>query len=150
MGIVIDDLEQHEGYAARRLPDGTLTGTWTSTTAAFTAYQPACGCGWQGSGAYPPDEAGEEAAKDAWYAEHATPLLTRAVPAGIRDQLTDLKQAVNLLAHERPLAARIVADETRRWAAGVVARTQGAVAVADVSDRLDRLAHPEQPPGLGL
>ena len=29
MGVVIEDLEDHEGYAARRLPDGTLTGTWT-------------------------------------------------------------------------------------------------------------------------
>jgi hypothetical protein len=29
MGTIIDELDDHEGYALRRLPDGTLTGTWT-------------------------------------------------------------------------------------------------------------------------
>jgi hypothetical protein len=77
MGTFIEDLWDHEGYAARRLPDGTLTGTWTAATDAFTAYVPACGCGWHGNREHPPTEAGEEAAIDQWRTEHATPLLDR-------------------------------------------------------------------------
>jgi hypothetical protein len=77
MGSFIEDLWDHEGYAARRLPDGTLTGTWTAATAAFTAYVPACGCGWHADRDHPPTEEGEEAALAQWRAEHATPLLER-------------------------------------------------------------------------
>jgi hypothetical protein len=79
MGVVIEDLWDHEGYGARRLPDGTLTGTWTWATREFTAYVAACGCGWRGSGDWPPTEAGEELAVDQWDTEHATPLLARQV-----------------------------------------------------------------------
>jgi hypothetical protein len=32
MGMILDDLEDHEGYTARRLPDRTLTSTWTRDT----------------------------------------------------------------------------------------------------------------------
>jgi hypothetical protein len=77
MGSFIEDLWDHEGYAARRLPDGTLTGTWTAATDAFTAYVPACGCGWYGERAYQPTEDGEQVAIGQWEAEHATPLLDR-------------------------------------------------------------------------
>jgi hypothetical protein len=77
MGRFIEDLWDHEGYGARRLSDGTLTGTWTAATAAFTAFVPACGCGWHGDGEHPPTEAGEQAAIDQWEAEHATPLLAQ-------------------------------------------------------------------------
>jgi hypothetical protein len=49
MGLILDDLYDHEGYAARRLPDGTLTGTWTYATREFSAYVAACGCGWHGT-----------------------------------------------------------------------------------------------------
>jgi hypothetical protein len=75
MGVVIEGLWDHEGYAARRLPDGTLTGTWTYATREFDAYVAACGCGWRGTGEHPPTEQGEEFAVDQWDAEHATPLL---------------------------------------------------------------------------
>ena len=74
MGVIIEDLWDHEGYAARRLLDGTLTGT---VIREFTAIVPACGCGWQGDRTYPPTEDGEELALDEWLAEHATPLLER-------------------------------------------------------------------------
>ena len=77
MGVVIEGLWDHEGYAARRLPDGTLTGTWTHATRAFTGFVAACGCGWHGSLDYPPNEAGEELAIDRWRTEHAAPLLER-------------------------------------------------------------------------
>jgi hypothetical protein len=42
MGMIFEDLEDHEGYAARRLPDGTLASAWTQDTAAFDAYVGAC------------------------------------------------------------------------------------------------------------
>jgi hypothetical protein len=70
MGYVREGLYDHEGYAARKLPDGTLTGTWTAATAAFTAYVAACGCGWTAGVEHPPTEAGEDAALDDW-AAHA-------------------------------------------------------------------------------
>ena len=63
MGMIFEDLEDHEGYAARRLPDGTLTSTWTQDTAAFDAYVGACTCGWTGTDQHPPTEAGRTAAR---------------------------------------------------------------------------------------
>ena len=77
MGVVIEDLWDHEGYAARRLPDRTLTGTWTHATREFTAFVAACGCGWHASNHHPPTEEGEELAIAQWRAEHAQPLLER-------------------------------------------------------------------------
>jgi hypothetical protein len=77
MGVVIEDLWDHEGYAARRLPDGTLTGTWSYATGEFTAFVPACGCGWSGDRDHPPTDQGEEAAIGQWRVEHAEPLLAR-------------------------------------------------------------------------
>jgi len=50
MGAILDDLDDHEGYAVRRLPDGTLGSVWTHATAEFTAYLGACSCGWRGNG----------------------------------------------------------------------------------------------------
>jgi hypothetical protein len=75
MGRFIEDLWDHEGYGARRLPDGTLTGTWTVATRALTAFVPACGCGWHADREYPPTDDGEEAALGHWHDAHATPLL---------------------------------------------------------------------------
>jgi hypothetical protein len=78
MGTFLDDLDDHEGYPDRRLPDGQLAGgSWTSATREFTAYVAICGCGWQATGEHPPTEEGEEAAVDQWRSEHATPELTR-------------------------------------------------------------------------
>ena len=76
MGTFLDDLDDHEGYADRRLPDGQLAeGVWTYATRQFTAYVAACGCGWQATGEQPPTEDGEEAAVDQWRSEHAEPEL---------------------------------------------------------------------------
>ncbi len=78
MGTFLDDLDDHEGYADRRLPDGQLAGgVWTYATREFTAYVAACGCGWQATGEHPPTEEGEEAAVDQWRSEHAKPELAR-------------------------------------------------------------------------
>jgi hypothetical protein len=79
MGVVIEDegYAAHEGYAARRLPGGTLTATWTHATREFDGYVAACGCGWHGDVDYLPTEYGEEFAIDQWRSEHAEPLLAR-------------------------------------------------------------------------
>jgi hypothetical protein len=78
MGTFIEDLDDHEGYADRRLPNGQLAGgVWTYATREFTAYVAVCGCGWQASGEHPPTEDGEDAAIDQWRSEHAEPELAR-------------------------------------------------------------------------
>jgi hypothetical protein len=73
MGVVREGLDDHEGYAARKLPNGALTSVWTATTAAFVAYVGACECGWTADAGHPPTEAGEVAALDDWcdHADHA-------------------------------------------------------------------------------
>ncbi len=68
MGYVREGLYDHEGYAARKLGDGSLTGTWTAATAAFAAYVACCECGWTATVEHPPTEAGEDAALDDWTA----------------------------------------------------------------------------------
>ena len=76
MGLLLDDLYDHEGYADRRLPDGRLAGgVWTHATREFTAYVAACGCGWHATRDWPPTEQGEELAVDQWRREHGEPLL---------------------------------------------------------------------------
>ena len=78
MGTFLDDLDDHEGYADRRLPGGQLAGgVWTYATREFTAYVAVCGCGWQATDGHPPTEEGEEAAVDQWRSEHAEPALAR-------------------------------------------------------------------------
>jgi hypothetical protein len=130
MGVIIEDLWDHEGYATRRLPDGTLTGTWTYATREFTAYLPACGCGWHVEREYPPTEDGEEAALDQWRAEHAAPLLARQAErhraelarvlewfGGQRDQLEDpatLERLRRAAERTRDLVAEVQRDLERQ------------------------------------
>jgi hypothetical protein len=78
MGLILEDLYDHEGYADRRLPDGQLAaGVWTYATREFTGYVAACGCGWRATRDHPPTDEGEELAVDQWRAEHGEPLLAR-------------------------------------------------------------------------
>lgn len=67
--------DRHEGYAARILPDGTETGTWTYETRVFTGYRAHCACGWCGSTTYPPTDPGEELAHEEWDRDHLRPLI---------------------------------------------------------------------------
>ena len=76
----------HEGYSARRLPDGTLTGTWTLETDEFTAYVAVCDCGWRGDQDYPPTEAGQEAAVKEWKDRHLRPLLPEIARRAARNE----------------------------------------------------------------
>jgi hypothetical protein len=76
MGTILEDLEDHEGYADRRLPDGRLAGgVWSRDTLDWTGYVAACGCGWHGTVDWSPTDAGEEFAVDQWRWAHAEPLL---------------------------------------------------------------------------
>jgi hypothetical protein len=124
MGMIFEDLEDHEVYAARRLPDGTLTSTWTRDTAAFDAYVAACTCGWNASDHHPPAEAGRTAAEDEL--AHARPLLAAAVPVRITELVDNLREEVAELADDRPLAARTVAQRLITWADHILQLTKTA------------------------
>ena len=103
MGSVYEDLDGHEGYAMRRLPDGTMTGSWTPETAVFSAYVAACECDWRGRD-HAPTEEGHEEAIDEWDRRHAQPLLAQAVPRNVRRLVREVKQILEDLVDERPAA----------------------------------------------
>jgi hypothetical protein len=126
MGMILDDLEGHEGYAARRLPDRTLTPTWTRDTNAFDAYVAACSCGWTGRHDHPPNEHGRTTAEDEWELHHAQPLLATAVPARVRELVDNLHGELAELAGDRPLAARTVAQRLASWSEHVLQLTAAA------------------------
>jgi hypothetical protein len=67
--------DDHEGYAARILPDGTETGTWTYETREFIGYRAHCACGWRGTLTYPPTERGEGLAYEERDRDHLRPLI---------------------------------------------------------------------------
>lgn len=142
MGMTIEDLEDHEGYAARRLPGGTLTSTWTQDTAAFDA----CNCGWTGSHQHPPTEASRTAAEDQWEHVHASPLLAVAVPARITELVDNLREETAELADHRLLAARAVAHRLTAWSEHVLQLT----ANTERHHRLDALSHQGPDRGLSL
>lgn len=125
MGAIYDDLEGHEGYALRRLSDGTLTSTWTAETSAFSSYVAACECRWTG-GDHPATEDGYEDAVDEWELRHARPLLTQTVPLEIKDKTREMKRALVELVDQRPAAGLKAASELATWAEALVARARGA------------------------
>jgi hypothetical protein len=77
MGAIIDELDDHEGYALGRLPDGTLTAAWNYRVSEFTAYVAGCECGWHSRHQHPPTEEGQQAAYEQWEREHAVVELAR-------------------------------------------------------------------------
>lgn len=120
VGIVFEDLEDHEGYAARRLADGRLTSALTP--ARFTAYAAACGCGSAPTPARrgrvdrlrsPPTEEGRTQAEAAWGAGHAQPLLARAVPHEMAQLVAEARREVCQLARNRPVASMAVLRHLR-------------------------------------
>jgi hypothetical protein len=66
----------HEGYAVQVLADGTESRSWVTE---FREYRAACGCGWRGTGVYPPNDAGETSATEEWDSAHLQVLLYRVV-----------------------------------------------------------------------
>ncbi len=152
MGTIIEDLYHHEGYCARRLPDGTLTGVWSTETARFEAYVASCGCGWHG-GDHPPTEAGYEAAVDEWEADHARPMLAEAIPDTVRTAINDAKRAITDLVGGRPEAARRAVEEMSVWSEQlrrVLEPGTLELAADRMRSRLDALSQRDQGRALGL
>lgn len=148
MGTIIEDLYDHEGYGARRLPDGTLTSTWSAETAAFDAHVAACGCGRHG-GEHPPTEEGYEAAVDEWEHDHARPLLAAAVPADVSETVANTKRAIGNLSRQRSEAARRVLDDWGRWTAALRSRLDPVDSADRMRIRLGELGRQHQGPSLG-
>jgi excisionase family DNA binding protein len=94
MGLILEGLEDHEGYAARRLPDGTLTSTGTQDTAAFVACTD--------TDQHATTEAGRTAAEHQWEHAHARPLLAATVPARVTELVDNLREETGELADHRP------------------------------------------------
>jgi hypothetical protein len=74
----------HEGHAARRLPNGELTSTWSADTATFEAYVAVCQCGWRGR-QHPPTDVGENACWEDWRIQHHRPMVTPAASATLQE-----------------------------------------------------------------
>jgi hypothetical protein len=105
MGAIVDDLEGHEGYPRRQLPDGTTTSWWTSDTARSTDRIAACDCGWIGRRRYEPTETGYDAPLEEWECDHARPLLEHVIPDWLQQLLRDTMRALRDLAAQRPHAS---------------------------------------------
>ncbi len=90
----------HEGYVGQLLDDGTITGTYSSSTIPrMTGHVvAACGCGWTGTTRYPTrelfDEQAHELALGEWEHTHAVPALSAAV----RDRTRRLPRLLSSLA----------------------------------------------------
>jgi len=112
----------HEGYVGQLLDDGTITGTYSSSTIPRMTGQvvAACGCGWTGTTRYPTrelfDEQAHELALGEWEHTHAVPALSAAV----RDRTRRLPQLLSSLAAD--LDARL-GDATAPQRAAVLERT---------------------------
>jgi hypothetical protein len=65
----------HIGYVAGRYRAGVWSDQWTEVSRCaertFTAYAPACTCGWRGA-AHPPTAHGQLACQRGWTFEHRT------------------------------------------------------------------------------
>ena len=146
MGTIFEDLKDPEGDAARRLPNGTPTSTWTRDTATFNAYVGACTCGWTGTDQHPPTEASRTAAEDQWENAHARPRLAAAVPAHVTELIDNLREEMAELADHRPLAARTVAQRLTAWSEHVLQLT----ATTERHHRVHALGHQTPDRGLSL
>lgn len=138
MGVIIEDLEDHEGYGARRLRDGTLTSTLSTETMGVETYAACCSCGWQGA-RFAASQDGYEEACRAWENDHAIPLLRLTPPHRVTAAVDTARRAVAGLAQDRPLAALRVLREVNRWTdllagrAAVIAREHGE-SIQDVAE----------------
>ena len=120
--------DDHEGYAARILPDGTETGTLTYETRAFRSYRAHCTCGWRGTARYPATDSGEDAALDEWDHDHLQPLI-RAEAARHTISAASLLELISELRASLQFIADPAADGGQR----LTARSLG---VCDAIDRL--------------
>jgi hypothetical protein len=77
-GPYAEQVEQHEGHAASKFADGTVSRDAADNPTALAAYLAVCSCGWQSDVAHAATEEGEEAAESQWKAEHLGPLIDGA------------------------------------------------------------------------
>lgn len=121
--------DDHEGYAARLLPDGTETGIWTYETREFHGYCARCECGWRGVVVHPPTDAGEDAALDEWDRNHLR-LLVRA------EARRHVVSAAVLLDFASELRDALTWTVDSRGAKKLTGRSRGLV---DAAERLEHL-----------
>jgi hypothetical protein len=77
-GPYAEQVEDHEGHAARKLTDGTVSTTWTEEASTLQAFVAACSCGWRAEADHAATEKGREAAEAQWNTEHLSPLIKSA------------------------------------------------------------------------
>jgi hypothetical protein len=149
MGAILDDLDGHEGYPLRQLPDGTTTSRWTSSTARFTGYIAACGCRWTGTGHYEPTEAGYDAALDEWEHDQAGPLL-HVIPYRVQHLLRDTLRALDDLPAQRPHAAAKALRHLDAVRTAIAQRLDESLAAHQALSRRPVLQREQPGRGLGL
>jgi hypothetical protein len=140
MGVVYEDLYDHEGYASGRASgDGRSRAGARQTVG---AYEAACSCGWNGTHDYPLTEEGRELAILEWENEHALPLLELAVPASVATAVEEAERAIRDLAGRRPRAARQLLERHARWLKTV----EDCLAAEEAGRRLDAARLPRLGP----
>jgi hypothetical protein len=77
-GPYAQQVDDHEGYAARKLGDGTVSAEWTEETSSLHGFVAACSCGWRAEDEHPATEVGRETAEAQWNTEHLGPLIETA------------------------------------------------------------------------
>jgi hypothetical protein len=142
MGVVYEDLYDHEGYASGRSSGHGVPPVGRRST--VDAYEAACSCGWSGTRDYPLTEEGRQLAILEWENEHALPLLELAVPASVATAVEDAQRAVRDLAGRRPRAARQLLERHARWIKAV----EDGLAAEEAGRRLDAEAGARRQPGL--
>jgi hypothetical protein len=77
-GPYAQQVDGHEGHAARKLSDGTVSAEWTEETSSLQGFVAACSCGWRAQDEHAATEAGRDAAEAQWNTEHLGPLIEAA------------------------------------------------------------------------
>lgn len=121
--------DDHEGYAARILPDGTETGTLTHATHEFTGYRGHCVCGWRGTAVYPPSDEGWNLAGEEWGRDHLLPLVNTVA----RRHIVTGEQLLTLVRDLRG-SLDCVVDEH-----GATVLTDRSAGVLDAVERIEQL-----------
>jgi hypothetical protein len=141
MGVVYEDLYDHEGYASGRSSRDHASSARGRQT--VDAYEAACSCGWNGTHDYPLTEEGRELAILEWESEHAFPLLELAVPASVATAVEEAERAIRDLAGCRPRAARQLLERHARYIKAV----ENGLAADEAARRLDLATDGHGKPG---
>jgi hypothetical protein len=113
VGVVYEDLYDHEGHAAGTPAADARRGT--NGRSAVSRFVACCSCGWTGTCEYPLTEEGRERAIGEWEDNHALPLLELAIPASVGAAVEAAEVALQDLVTRRPRAARLLLERHARW-----------------------------------